>query len=94
MPIFALAAGCLLVLLGGLGRYFLLPGLRFWFRLMSYAMKRASHGDPEPREGNVRFQQDLERLRDRSSHYSGTAPTQGELEALRKSSAMAKWRRL
>jgi hypothetical protein len=89
MPIFALAVGCLLVLVGSLGRYFLLPGLRFWFGLMSYAMKRAPPCDAEPQEGNVRFQQDLERLRDRSSHYSGAAPTQEELEALRRSRLIA-----
>lgn len=89
MPIFALAAGCLLVLVGSLGRYFLLPGLRFWFGLMSYAVKRASHRDAEPQQRNIQFRQDLERLRDRSSHYSGAAPTQEGLEALRKSRSIA-----
>ena len=89
MPIFALAAGCLLVLVGSLGRYFLLPRLRFWFGLTSYAVKRASHRDAEPQQGNVKFRQDLERLRDRSSHYSGAAPTQDELEDLHKSCSIA-----
>ena len=89
MPIFALAAGCLFVLVGALGRYFLLPRLRFWFGLMSYAVKRASQRDAEPQRGNIQFRQDLERLRDRSTHYSGSAPTQEELEALRKSRSLA-----
>ena len=89
MPIFALAAGCLLVLVGALGRYFLLPRLRFWFRLMSYAVKRASQRDAEPQKGDAQFRQNLQRLRDSSSHYSGAAPTQEELEVLRKSRLIA-----